>query len=78
MKQPFWKMIFPRDVRRVDGRGSEARQEAEKGLTRVRQELVQTKSQTPYYEGLGRELRLARERNHIAEKLRASLREAHP
>lgn len=69
MKQPFWKLIFPRDVRQIDGEGAEARIRAER-------ELAQTVSETPYYEGLGRDLRAERERNHIADRLRATLREA--
>jgi hypothetical protein len=49
--------------------GEFARHEAERELERVR-------SETPYYEGLGRDLRNLRERNHIAEHLRATIRGA--
>lgn len=52
-----------------DTGGEFAREEAERELERVRAE-------TPYYEGLGRDLRYLRERNHIAEHLRATIRGA--
>lgn len=47
--------------------GEFARMAAERELERVR-------SQTPYYEGLGRDLRTLRERNHLAEHIRATIR----
>lgn len=68
MKSPL-KWMFPRDIREVHTEGSEARVKAER-------ELAQTVAQTPYYEGLGRELRALRERNHIADRIRATIREA--
>jgi len=66
MKQPFWKKIFPRDTREFETGGSEARVRAER-------ELAQTVAQTPYYAGLGNDLRALRERNQIAERIRASM-----
>jgi hypothetical protein len=73
----LWKMIFPRDVRSVSQGGAEARQKAEENLVHDRQELARVQSQTPYYAGLERDLRKIREVNHIAERLRASIREGH-
>lgn len=62
-----WMILFPRASREVPiTGGQQARERAEQELARVR-------SETPYYEGLGRELRALRERNHIAENLRATL-----
>lgn len=48
--------------------GETARIKAERDLARV-------KSETPYYEGLGNDLRRLRERNHFAENIRATMRE---
>ena len=72
----LWKMLFPPDVREVSQEGAAARQKAEEELIRDRQELARTQAQTPYYAGLGSELRRIREVNHIAERLRRSIREA--
>lgn len=48
--------------------GKQARMKAERDLARV-------KAETPYYEGLGNDLRRLRERNHFAENIRATMRE---
>jgi len=69
MKKAFWKLLFPREVRHVETHGAEARAKAER-------DLAQTVAQTPYYAGLGRDLRAQRERNHIADRIRATIREA--
>jgi hypothetical protein len=68
MKSPL-RYLFPRDVRNAPGnmRGEEARRLAERELSRVQ-------SETPYYEGLGRDLRVLRERNHLADNIRATIR----
>lgn len=76
MKKPFWKMLYPPSVRHVPGNGAEARRRAEQDLAQTRRDLAQTRAQTPYYAGLGRDLRAQRERNHIAERIRVSIREA--
>lgn len=65
----LFKRFLPRDVREIEMHGTEARVRAER-------ELAKTVSETPYYENLGRSSRVARERNHIAERIRASIREA--
>jgi hypothetical protein len=66
-----WKSIFPDEVLNIDTEGTVARQRAEEDLQRIQ-------SETPYYARLGRELREERQRNHIAERLRAAmLREHH-
>jgi hypothetical protein len=70
----FWKRIFPRDVREIETTGTEARVQAERKLAETVVECARTREQTPYYEGLGRDLRGLRNRNHIAEHLRESLR----
>lgn len=76
MKKPCWKMLFPASVLQgVPNDGAEARRRAEERLQEVRRDLARTKAQTPYYAGLGRDLRTQRERNHIAERIRVSLRE---
>lgn len=72
----LWRLVFPPDVREVSLGGEQARQKAEQDLVRDRQELAHTQAQTPYYAGLGRDLRNIREVNHIAERLRASIRGA--
>lgn len=65
----FCQWFRRRNTRYVSTEGTLARIKAER-------ELAQTVAQTPYYEGLGRDLRTLRERNHIAEKIRMSLRGA--
>lgn len=47
--------------------GQFARESAERELARVR-------SETPYFERLGRDLRTIRERNHFAENIRATFK----
>jgi hypothetical protein len=64
------KALFPREVREITTEGTQARLKAER-------ELAQTVAETPYYEGLGRDLRVERERNHIAERLRAAMLRGH-
>lgn len=54
---------LPRDT---NTGGALARVEAERQLAR-------TVAQTPYYERLGRDARSLRERNHIADNIRATL-----
>lgn len=69
----FFKWFFPRDVieNRCDsGEIGGADPEA------AREELERVRSQTPYYEGLSRELRGLRERNHFADNIRATMRGA--
>lgn len=70
MKSP-WKMLFSRDVRDIPDvdEGQRARENAERELARVR-------SETPYYAGLGNDLRRWRERNHFAEHIRATIKGA--
>lgn len=69
----LWKavgrVIFHRVPTELTTGGTDARIEAERQLAR-------TVAQTPYYAGLGRDLRVLRERNHIAERIRSSIREA--
>lgn len=61
--------IFCRHKSRANSTGgSEARKRAEHELERVR-------SETPYYAGLGDDLRRLRERNHFADNIRATMRE---
>lgn len=69
MKFSLLRLFFPRDVRHIETEGENARRSAEVELVRVR-------SETPYYAGLGYELRGFRERNHIADNIRATLRGA--
>lgn len=63
------KWLRRHNTRFVTTEGTLARIKAER-------ELAETVAQTPYYEGLGRELRALRERNHIADRIRATIREA--
>lgn len=68
MRMRSWKrFFFPRDVADIGHvEGAIARASAE-------QELVRVRSETPYYERLGHELRTLRERNHFADSIRATL-----
>jgi hypothetical protein len=64
------RMLFPHSATDIGSSdGANARRLAE-------QELLRVRSETPYYEGLGRELRALRERNHFADGIRATLRGA--
>jgi hypothetical protein len=69
MSGSLWKRVFPGTAQKLDTGGTAAREHAERELARVR-------SETPYYVGLGRDLRALRERNHIADRIRTTIREA--
>jgi hypothetical protein len=63
----FSKWLRKHHAAPINTGGRFARLAAEHELERVR-------SQTPYYEGLGRDLRNLKQTNHIAENLRAAIR----
>ena len=69
----WFKRFFPRDVverREIPGGIGEAAPD------RARVELERVRSETAYYEGLSRELKGLRERNHFADNIRATMRGA--
>jgi hypothetical protein len=73
----LWKYLFPRDVRGVQNpEGTAARERAEENLEREHERLAHMRAETAYYERLGGELRRLRERNHFADNIRATMREA--
>lgn len=70
------RFLFPREVREVDQCGSQARAKAEDDLVRERERLAHMRAETAYYERLGGDLKRLRERNHFADNIRATMREA--
>lgn len=67
----FSKVFTPKKVRTLplDTGGEQARRDAEFNLAKIREE-------TAYYEGLGQESRRLRDRNGVADHIRATLRGA--
>jgi hypothetical protein len=63
----LFQIVCAHRTRRVSTGGTAARVQAERSLAK-------TVSETPYYEGLGDDLRKLRERNHFAESIRLTLR----